>query len=129
MASAARRVVKLPLIDARRAGSIVDAPGRRPCASYACAQLVDNANGTVTDTRTGLMWLTRALPGAGEEAKSWTAAMRWANALATAGFDDWRLPSSLEFTTGVPDLLWNSTEDPGNPPVPSRSSCPTMASG
>lgn len=75
------------------------------------AELIDNADGTVTDNVSGLTWLKESLPAPGEDGKTWTEAMLWANALVFAGHDDWRLPSALEFGVGTPDLLWNSTNN------------------
>ncbi|MBD3290442.1 DUF1566 domain-containing protein, partial [candidate division KSB1 bacterium] len=55
------------------------------------AELVDNGNGTITDTNTGLMWLKNAnLAG---ETMTWEEANAWANNLRYAGYEDWRLPS------------------------------------
>ena len=78
-------------------------------ATPARAALVDNGDGTVTDTDTGLMWLRVAPPAEGAaEFKNWRDAMLWADALEFAGYSDWRLPSSLHFADGVPDLGLNS---------------------
>jgi hypothetical protein len=67
------------------------------------AALVDNGNGTITDTKTNLMWLkdanlsmTSSYDSDGK--MTWYNAMDWANNLLFAGYDDWRLP-----TTRVPD--------------------------
>jgi len=84
--------------------------------SAACpvhADLNDNGDGTVTDTGTGLMWLQEShpQPGSTEPLKTWKGAMIWAYALDYAGHTDWRLPSALETTSGVPDLLWNSVNN------------------
>lgn len=68
------------------------------------ARFVPNADGTVTDTATGLMW-TRCSVGqswtgercSGEASKlSWTQAVRAAESAEVAGHDDWRLPSREE---------------------------------
>jgi hypothetical protein len=64
---------------------------------------VDNNDGTVTDDR-GLIWLQSPYDGVG----TWDEASEWADSLIFAGKDDWRLPSALDFDTGIPDLLWNS---------------------
>ncbi len=65
--------------------------------------LVDNGDGTVTDDDTGLMWLQDS-----ESPKTWDEAMDWADTLVFAGYDDWRLPSAIDFDSGIPDLVWNS---------------------
>lgn len=61
------------------------------------AELVDNGDGTVTDTDTGLMWLQDA--GASGW-RSWDEAQAWAENLEFAGYDDWRLPSAGLTDTG-----------------------------
>jgi hypothetical protein len=53
--------------------------------------MVDNGDGTVTDTVTGLMWMRNANNGQ----MTWDDAMIWAQDLLLAGYDDWRLPSGL----------------------------------
>lgn len=54
-------------------------------------RLVNNGDGTVTDSTTGLMWQ------AGEGGtNSWESAIAYAEGLSLAGHDDWRLPSIKE---------------------------------
>jgi len=53
---------------------------------------VDNGDGTVTDTNTGLMWQRDTAPGA----YKWQGALAYAEALLLAGYDDWRLPNRNE---------------------------------
>lgn len=60
-------------------------------AVSANAQLVDNGDGTVTDSKTGLMWLKNANQAG--PAMTWAEANSWANNLVFAGHSDWRLPS------------------------------------
>jgi hypothetical protein len=69
---------------------------------------VDNGNGTITDTRTGLMWEKLSDDGTVHD-KDWE--YLWTEALATkiaqlnqarfAGYDDWRLPNVNELLTLV----------------------------
>ncbi len=56
------------------------------------AALIDNGDGTVTDTDAGLMWLQDSTLN---QEVSWDEANAWAASLTTGGFDDWRLPSAL----------------------------------
>lgn len=67
-------------------------------AGPADALLIDNGDGTVTDDDIGIMWLQSPGPDA-----NFADAVAWADGLVFAGYDDWRLPSALHFTTGVPD--------------------------
>ena len=72
----------------------------------AYAVLVDNGDGTITDTDTNLMWLQDANYGntSGYDntlygidtngAMTWADATTWADTLDYASYSDWRLPSS-----------------------------------
>jgi len=57
------------------------------------AALIDNDDGTITDTDTGLMWLQNANI---EGAMTWDNAVIWANSFVFANYDDWRLPTSAD---------------------------------
>ena len=59
--------------------------------SVAFADLVDNGDGTVTDTETGLMW-QQIGPGT----MIWDAAISYCENLDLAGYTDWRLPNVNE---------------------------------
>ncbi|HDQ40757.1 MAG TPA: DUF1566 domain-containing protein [Desulfonatronum sp.] len=56
-------------------------------------RFVDNGNGTVTDTQTGLMWTKNANP-IGK--RNWYDAMAGCNAFSISGIGGWRLPSKDE---------------------------------
>ncbi len=70
------------------------------------AALIDNGDGTITDTSTNLMWLQDlnltdtigvddALYGSDKNgALLWTDAMNWADSLEFAGYSDWRLSTA-----------------------------------
>ena len=78
------------------------------CASDTCAgqdafnatgcppegRFVDNGDGTLTDTCTGLMWEKDA--GNGGNDLAWCAALAYCDGLELAGYEDWRLPSIRE---------------------------------
>ena len=86
------------------------------------SQFVDNKNGTVTDTKTGLMWQQGDV-----SIKTWQEAFDYCNSLSLAGYSDWRLPERNElesimdlnyddpcintniFTDAVPSSYWSST--------------------
>ncbi|RDH80677.1 MAG: hypothetical protein DIZ80_16745 [endosymbiont of Galathealinum brachiosum] len=77
-------------------------------AGTANAALIDNLDGTLTDTNTNLMWLqdanyamTSGYDTDGE--MNWDAAMAWADTLEFAGYDDWRLPTTPGTSTGFTD--------------------------
>lgn len=77
--------------------------------SQSTNNLVDNGDGTVTDTGTGLMWQ-----------KAITAAYTWQQALAYAeelvlpagGYSDWRLPNRNELQTLVDYTRYDPSIDP-----------------
>ena len=55
-------------------------------------QLVDNANGTLTDTSTGFMWQYEA----SAQSLYWESALNYCETLSLDGHDDWRLPNKSE---------------------------------
>lgn len=57
----------------------------------------DNGDGTITDNRTGLMWLKDANDFASGTTMTWEAAISSCEAVFVyAGYDDWRLPNVKE---------------------------------
>jgi len=65
-------------------------------------RFVDNGNGTVTDTLTGLMWTKDANPAAGT--KTWQDALDYIKTLNNSnylGHNDWRLPNRSELESMV----------------------------
>lgn len=80
-------------------------PASNPDAVY-----TDHGNGTVTDTRTGLMWKQCAEGLSGVTCQTGSAqTFTWSNALARAeastfaGYTDWRLPNVKELSSLVED--------------------------
>jgi hypothetical protein len=91
-------------------------------------QMVDNHDGTVTDTATGLMWQKDE---AGE--MDWTTALTYCENLQLATHDDWRLPNRNElqsivdytysnpaidralFPEAKPSIYWSSTTKADDP--------------
>jgi len=65
-------------------------------------RMLDNSNGTVTDTETGLMW-QQGEPGQ----MAWTDALIYCDNLLLVGYDDWRLPNTNELQSIV-DYTINS---------------------
>jgi len=94
-------------------------------------RFVDNGDGTVTDTLTGLMWQQEL-----EEYQStWELQLDFCEKLSLAGYNDWRMPnrhelhtlvdytrsdpafdtSIFQHSTAVTSRYWTATTDPGNP--------------
>jgi hypothetical protein len=68
---------------------------------------IDNGDGTVTDTATGLMWQQ----GTVSAKNSWQTAMDYAETLSLSGFSDWRLPDINELQSLVDYSRWNPAID------------------
>jgi len=64
---------------------------------YEVNDFVDNGDGTITDRATGLMWM-KADSGA---TMNWEGALRYAENLKHAGYEDWRLPNAKELQSIV----------------------------
>ena len=84
-------------------------------SGIANAALVDNGDGTITDTDRNLMWLQDAnyamTSGYDDDGMmTLSAAMTWADTLFFAGHSDWRLPSSLNSDGSGPCAGWNCTD-------------------
>lgn len=76
--------------------------------SFTSAALVDNGDGTVSDTETGLMW-QQAEAGA----MNWQSALSYCEdlVLPTGGYDDWRLPDRNELQSLVDYSRYNPCLD------------------
>ena len=75
--------------------------------THAGATLINNGDGTITDDDLGIMWLQTPIVVDME----WPDAVTWADSLIFAGYDDWRLPSALNFSASTPDEFINSTDN------------------
>lgn len=82
---------------------------------FGSSTLVDNGDGTVSDTNSGLVWQQTSL---GE--MDWESALNYCESLSLAGYSDWRLPSVNELIS----LLAYQ----GNPPLVDQSAIPAIAS-
>ena len=87
-------------------------PPSEPTEPYATGcpaegRFVDNGNGTVSDTCTGLMWQQPTAPGA-----AWCQALEYCENLSLAGHDDWRLPNVRELQSIVDYGRYNPSIDP-----------------
>jgi hypothetical protein len=65
--------------------------------SYGENDFIDNGDGTITDRATGLMW-TKADSG---RTMDWKEALKYAENLNHAGYEDWRLPNVKELQSIV----------------------------
>ena len=102
--------------------------------------LVDNVKGTVSDSRTGLMWDRCALGLSGPSCVTGTASvLTWQAALDAAanvgtfkGYSDWRLPNLREFRSLVEECRSNPAINEfafPNTPVSFYWSCSPYAGG
>jgi len=77
-----------------------DYPGQDGFYQKGCPienRFVDNQDGTVTDTCTGLMWQKETAPGS----YMWQQALQYCESLEFAGHSDWRLPNVRELQSIV----------------------------
>ena len=78
---------------------------------YGVNDFVDNGDGTITDSATGLMWLQddSGAFGAGsygDGSLNWQQALDWCEDKSYAGYSDWRLPDIKELATlYLPDTI------------------------
>lgn len=77
---------------------------------YGKNELHDNADGTVTDRATGLMW---AKSDSGKT-MNWEGALAYANSARLAGHDDWRVPSAKELQSIVDYTRAPDASDPAH---------------
>jgi hypothetical protein len=65
--------------------------------AYGKNRFVNNGNGTITDSATGLMWQQSD----SRKAMNWEEALKHAESLELGGHDDWRLPNAKELQSIV----------------------------
>ena len=105
------------LIDCGTTCSGQDASYQAGCPTV--GRFVDNLDGTVTDTCTGLMWQkdTADVNGDGQitvdgDSIPWCDALAYCEGLSFAGHDDWRLPNIRELVSIVDYGRSNPAIDP-----------------
>jgi hypothetical protein len=67
---------------------------------------VDNRDGTITDTGTGLVWQQATAPGT----YTWQQALAYCENLTLGGHGDWRLPNRNELQTLVDYSRYNASD-------------------
>jgi hypothetical protein len=67
----------------------------------------DNGDGTITDNRTGLMWLRDASNYNSGSAQTWENALSGCESFTYAGYSDWRLPNVRELMSIVNYGVYN----------------------
>ena len=77
---------------------------------------INHGDGTVTDTDTGLMWTQ--VPGS---ARTWDAALSYAETLSKSGYSDWRLPNIKELQSLTDYALATGTTAAGIKPSINRT--------
>lgn len=88
--------------------SLLSALALLPASPVWAARYVDNLNGTVTDTRTKLLW-QQTDDGA---KRSWEQAITYCEDLSLAGEVNWRLPNFRALQSIVDDTKFNPAMDP-----------------
>jgi len=69
----------------------------RGSTDYGINDFVDNANGTISDKATGLMWQVSD----SNQTLNWEESLNYCESLDYAGYDDWRLPNAKELQSIV----------------------------
>jgi len=82
-------------------------------------KLIENADGTVTDQTTGLIWK----PQVSSERMSWEEAQEYCRNLRQAGQSDWRLPTIRELRSISDDRLAQPSLNPKYFPGAQSVSC------
>ena len=77
-------------------------------ASLPSSDYVDNADGTVTDQATGLVWEKAG----SADAMAWEQALAWCGKATSGGYSDWRLPNKRELEALVDDSRYAPAIDP-----------------
>lgn len=78
------------------------------------AEIFNNGDGTITVWRglgRPLMWLQHSHPADDEFPKAYDEARVWGADLDKAGYEDWRLPTGLNFLTGEPDTTLSTRNE------------------
>lgn len=87
------------------------------CTGLANAAFIDNGDGTVTDTETGLMWQQKT----SENEYIWEDAITYCDQLSLSGYDDWYLPTKAELLSLTNKIMQDpsieSTYFPNTPEV------------
>jgi hypothetical protein len=76
---------------------------------------IDNNDGTITDSSTGLMWEVKPDDGGSRDKDNtynWQQALAYCENLTLAGYDDWRLPNRNELQSIVDYSRFNPAIDP-----------------
>jgi hypothetical protein len=84
-------------------------------AAGAFAGFIDNSDGTVLDSRTGLMWEQKTDDGGvrdKDNTYTWKDALAYCENLTLGGHDDWRLPTIKELSSLVDLSRYNPAIDP-----------------
>lgn len=91
--------------------------------------LVDNGDGTVTDSRSGLLWQQTLDAGT----YTWADAQVYCDGLSLGGTSAWRTPTKAELESIVKDTTYNpsihTTFFPGTPNVPFWTATSSAAGG
>jgi hypothetical protein len=77
--------------------------GVRGDSSGVASNFIDNKNGSVSDTTTGLMWQQ----GSSLQTQNWQKALEYCENLELAGYTDWRLPNVHELQSIVDYTRYN----------------------
>ena len=92
----------------KKATMILALIGALGMTSAVHATLIDRGNGMVYDDVRNITWLQNA--NYANQIFDWQGAVDWADNLVYGGYDDWRLPSSLNQDGSGPCSTLNCTD-------------------
>lgn len=85
-----------------------------PCLCFS-SDFTDNGDGTITDNKTGLMWMQETAPhphlSGSLHQMNWKDALSYCENLEYAGYSDWRLPNIKELDSIVDNSTYNPAID------------------
>lgn len=81
--------------------------------SNASNKYIDNGNGTITDSKTGLMWTKKDSYTDLNKCLDWNASKNYVSGLKTGGHSDWRMPSVDELKSLYDETKSNITFNNG----------------
>ncbi len=72
------------------------------------SHLIDDGNGIIKDTKTGLMWTKKDSYADTGKCMNWYESKTYVSGLKTGGFSDWRMPEEKELLSIYDKSYWSN---------------------